>query len=182
MADTVVAFPLYGVSSGATVPIKAVDLGGGVYALATSGTAGGGATIAHTTNLIKGDNAGNGADSGIDPAEVLASDIWAFDESGNLTVVDSANIGNSVNAGCPTQIFAATLIQSGGWFDSVSGLKVGGTQVVVARQAPISDPSNATVGSGTDLIDLSGLNTILGNYYTTQLAILNAMRAHGLIG
>lgn len=38
MADTVISFPFYGGFAGQGVPIKAVDIGGGVFAIAVSGT------------------------------------------------------------------------------------------------------------------------------------------------
>lgn len=58
------------------------------------GSGGGGATIAHTTHLIAGDGAGNGADSGIVPADViqapLAQTFTSAGTPGNFTLANSA--------------------------------------------------------------------------------------------
>lgn len=51
---------------------------------------GGGATIPSTTNLIAGDGAGNGADSGIDPATVItnagAGSVYTFISPSNAAI------------------------------------------------------------------------------------------------
>lgn len=91
MADTVVAFPLYGGYGGQTVPVKAVDNGGGTYSLAVSSsgtavTSVNGATGAIT--LVPPDtgwtaNADNGTKTAVIPASAT---IAAMQAALNLVV------------------------------------------------------------------------------------------------
>lgn len=74
MADNIIVAGLVQASAQNTpAVIRAIETGG-VYTLVVSGGGGGGATIPATTNLIAGDGAGNGADSG-----KAASDIPVLD-------------------------------------------------------------------------------------------------------
>ena len=76
------------------------------WALLGSG-GGGGATIPSVTNLIKGDGVGNGADSGIDPANVVQSTrtVNSHALSANVTVTKSdvglGNVDNTSDANKP---------------------------------------------------------------------------------
>lgn len=55
---------------------------------------GGGATIAHTTNLINGDGSGNGSDSGLDPTKVPT--IEPTPSAGSIPIwVNATTIGDS---------------------------------------------------------------------------------------
>lgn len=52
MANTIVALPLSGSNSGATVPIRAVDNGDGTYSLATAGTSEAVTSIKGAANIV----------------------------------------------------------------------------------------------------------------------------------
>ena len=72
------------------VRLSAFKNNDGSYSLVVTGTGGGGgATIPSTTNLIKGDGAGNGADSGIVPANVLQSSNIGITIQGWGSILDS---------------------------------------------------------------------------------------------
>lgn len=90
MADTIVALPLSGSFSGATVPIKAVDNGDGTYSLSTSGTAPvGGATAANQATQIT-------AEQGI--LAKLPASLGAKAPSASLSAVGAQSSAAPTNA------------------------------------------------------------------------------------
>lgn len=67
---------------------------------------GGGATIPATTNLIKGDGAGNGADSGVDPSLVVQGDVGAL--VGAVLISTGASNVATANTGTGVYKFTST--------------------------------------------------------------------------
>lgn len=148
----------------------------------SGGGGGGGSTIPSTTNLIKGDGAGNGADSGIAATSVIqgaagstASAIMTATGSGNtvqpsvaqitgaglvFSVDNTYNIGAS-GSGRPAQIFASNQINAQTGFT----LGNGGVGIKFANDARITSDSTGVHFTDADIhgpiaITVGGLSVI----------------------
>jgi hypothetical protein len=152
------------------------------FANTPDGGGGGGATIPETTNLIKGDGAGNGADSGITqdgsgavvfPAEVSAPFVAINGAEGpagsRLTVTDSTS--NNVYLYSPND--AAYVVMrfatpAQGWQFAMGGANVGAP---MAKAWYLYDETNGKpalrVDAGTCALTSSGDVNVLGNLNVT---------------
>jgi hypothetical protein len=148
---TVGALPSTGCTPGQLAVVLGASTSGQIYETAATapacswaqqGGAGGGATIAVTTNLISGDGAGNGANSGIAPANVIVS-TGSYSNPGWISAL----------AG--TKITCCVPVADGGTGTASPSL-VAGTGVTITGSWP-NQTINSTGGGGGTIPNTTNL-------------------------
>lgn len=131
------------------------------------GGGGSGATLPSTTNIIKGDGAGNGADSGI-----TTGSAFGFPSPIIITSANSQAFAVGLNgATAPAfQVDASTALQAGGI--SIQGGTAAGTSTLAA----ISSGSNqnltiSSLGTGNLVMRGTGASTTIAAGASTQVTI-----------
>lgn len=168
-ADVVTTLTTTGTSGAATKVGNTLNIP--VYS-----SGGGGATIDHTTNLIKGDGSGNGVDSTIDPANVVTA---AAALTANLPLIGSGGKATAVGtrSGNTTQ-FGTTFgtLTSGNLtkFDASGNIIDSG--VSAASVTPINFADNE-IPSGT----INGSNVTFGLAHTPNPAGSLQLFRNGLL-
>lgn len=151
----------------------------------------GGATIPNTTNLIKGDNAGNGADSGIDPNDVvLDSTVQALPDGSTATTQifsdDSTKVATTAFARGVAGTSQSTGIQkgngTGGFQDAVPG-----TDYLAPGALPdgTTATTQAAADSSTKVATMEALNNLLsssGFIDAVNALILAQLQDSGALG
>ena len=143
--STTGALPTTGCTQGQLAIVLAASISGQIYetsaptgtcAWSQQGGAGGGATIAVTTNLIAGDNTGNGVSSGIAPSTVIVS-TGSYSNPGWLTSIAA------------TKISGILPIANGGTGTATPGLVAGANIIITGPWPNQTIAASAAGGGGT---------------------------------
>lgn len=133
------------------------DDGTGVVPIGGTTSPGGGATIPNTLNLIRGDNAGNGADSGISPSNVVvkqaSGDVSLGSKAATVTIANAASTGTTLKrlaklTGAPSTAVLASTADTGGIIGvCVSGCgTTGNAEIARTGMVPCAFDAGTTAG------------------------------------